>query len=62
MLKSALHASHDIFSGEFDVRFVDKSCAIVVFWQPRLSKDFLNIMNSEEVVGGLKELVSDGLR
>ncbi|GAU29619.1 hypothetical protein TSUD_164690 [Trifolium subterraneum] len=62
MLKSALRASHDIFSGEFDVRFVDKSCAIVVFWEPGLSKDFLNIMNSEEVGGGLKELVSDGLR
>ncbi|XP_027188785.1 poly(A)-specific ribonuclease PARN-like isoform X3 [Cicer arietinum] len=62
MLKSVLRASHDIFSGEFDVRFVDKSCAIVVFWQPGLSKDFLDVMNSEEIGGGLKELVSDGLR
>ncbi|XP_027335850.1 poly(A)-specific ribonuclease PARN-like [Abrus precatorius] len=62
MLKSVLRASHDIFSGEFDVRLVDKSCAIVVFWQPGLSKDFLDVMNSEELNGDLKELVSDGLR
>ncbi|XP_061339769.1 poly(A)-specific ribonuclease PARN-like [Gastrolobium bilobum] len=62
MLKSVLRASHDIFSGEFDVKLVDKSCAIVVFWQPGLSKDFLDVMNSEEISGGLKELVSEGLR
>ncbi|PNY11308.1 poly(A)-specific ribonuclease PARN-like protein, partial [Trifolium pratense] len=62
MLKSALRASHDIFSGEFDVRFVDKSCAIVVFWQPGLSRDFINVMNGDGISGGLKELVSDGLR
>ncbi|KAJ1420414.1 Ribonuclease CAF1 [Sesbania bispinosa] len=62
MLKSVLRESHDIFSGEFDVKLVDKSCAIVVFWQPGLSKDFLDVMNNEEISGGLKELVSDGLR
>ncbi|KAJ1400474.1 Ribonuclease CAF1 [Sesbania bispinosa] len=62
MLMSVLRESHDIFSGEFDVKLVDKSCAIVVFWQPGLSKDFLDVMNSEEISGGLKELVSDGLR
>ncbi|KAL1325622.1 poly(A)-specific ribonuclease PARN-like isoform X1 [Arachis ipaensis] len=62
MLKSLLHASHDIFLGEFDVKLVDKSCAIVVFWQPSLSKQFLDVMNSKEVDGALKELVSDGMR
>ena len=62
MLKTLLHASHDIFSGEFDVKLVDKSCAIVVFWQPTLSKDFLDVMNSEENSGALKELVSGGVR
>ncbi|RDY08871.1 Poly(A)-specific ribonuclease PARN-like protein, partial [Mucuna pruriens] len=62
MLKSALRSSHDIFSGEFDVKLVDKSCAIVVFWQPGVSKEFLDIMNSEEISGDLKELLSDGLR
>lgn len=61
-LKSALRASHDIFSGDFDVKFVDKSCAVVVFWQPGLSKDFHDVMNSEEISGGLKELVSHGMR
>nr|XP_025688168.1 poly(A)-specific ribonuclease PARN-like isoform X2 [Arachis hypogaea] len=62
MLKSLLHASHDIFLGEFDVKLVDKSCAIVVFWQPSLSKQFLDVMNSKEVDGALKDLVSDGMR
>ncbi|WJX76047.1 poly(A)-specific ribonuclease [Trifolium repens] len=62
MLKSALRASHEIFSGEFDVRFVDKSCAIVVFWQPGLAKDFINAINGDGISGGLKELVSDGMR
>ncbi|XP_020228430.1 poly(A)-specific ribonuclease PARN-like isoform X2 [Cajanus cajan] len=62
MLKSVLRSSHDIFSGEFDVKLVDKSCAIVVFWQSGVSKEFMDVMNSEEIRGDLKELVSDGLR
>lgn len=62
ILKSVLRESHDIFLEEFDVKFVDKSCAFVVFWEPGLSKDFLNVMNGEQISGGLKELVSDGLR
>ncbi|KAK7373546.1 hypothetical protein VNO80_06960 [Phaseolus coccineus] len=62
MLKSLLRSSHNVFSREFDVKLVDKSCAIVVFWQPGVSKQFLDIMNSEEMSGDLKELVSNGLR
>ncbi|MED6168389.1 hypothetical protein PIB30_011280 [Stylosanthes scabra] len=62
MLKSLLRASNDIFLGEFDVKLVDKSCAIVVFWQPSLSREFLDVMNGKEVSGALKELVSDGIR
>ncbi|KAL2336746.1 hypothetical protein Fmac_011192 [Flemingia macrophylla] len=62
MLKSVLRSAHDTFSGEFDVKLVDRSCAIVVFWQPGLSKEFMEIMNSEETTGGIKNLVSDGLR
>jgi len=62
MVKNLLRSSHSIFSREFDVKLVDKSCAIVVFWEPGVSKQFLDIMNSEEMSGDLKELVSDGLR
>ncbi|KAF3435119.1 hypothetical protein FNV43_RR22206 [Rhamnella rubrinervis] len=61
-LKSLLQRSHDVFSEEFDVRLVDKICAIVVFWQPGLSATFLEVMNSEEVCGSLREMVSEGLR
>lgn len=62
ILKSLLQGSHDVFSEEFDVRLVDKSCAIVVFWKPGLSETFLNVMNSEEICGSLREMVSEGLR
>jgi len=62
MLKSLLQGSHGIFSQEFDVCLVDKSCAIVVFLQPNLSQALLDIMNSEGISGSLRELVSEGLR
>ncbi|CAJ1781703.1 unnamed protein product [Sphenostylis stenocarpa] len=62
MIKSLLRSSHNIFSRDFDVKLVDKSCAIVVFWHPGVSKHFLDIMTSKEISGELKELVSDGLR
>lgn len=62
MLKSMLHKSHDVFSEDFDVRLVDKSCAIVVFWRPGLSETFLDAASNEEICGSLREIVSEGLR
>ncbi|KAJ7961690.1 Poly(A)-specific ribonuclease PARN-like [Quillaja saponaria] len=62
MLKGLLRESHDIFSREFDVKLVDKSTAIVVFWQPGLSQTFVDIINSDGISGSLRELVSDGLK
>ncbi|KAJ9169842.1 hypothetical protein P3X46_017991 [Hevea brasiliensis] len=63
MLKSMLQASHKVFSEEFDVRLVDKSCAIVVFRRPGLSKTFLDVLNGgSEIVGPLREMVSEGVR
>ncbi|KAM1958072.1 hypothetical protein FF1_003721 [Malus domestica] len=62
MLKSLLHKSHAVFFEEFDVRLVDKSCAIVVFWQPALSQTFLDAVGSEEICDSLREIVSEGLR
>ncbi|XP_062020101.1 poly(A)-specific ribonuclease PARN-like [Rosa rugosa] len=62
MLKSMLHKSHDVFSEDFDVRLVDKSCAIVVFWQPGLSGTFLDVVSDEAICGSLREMVSEGLR
>ncbi|KAK9944563.1 hypothetical protein M0R45_010124 [Rubus argutus] len=62
MLKSMLHKSHGVFSEDFDVRLVDKSCAIVVFWRPGLSETFLDAASNEEICGSLREMVSDGLR
>eukprot|EP00257_Ricinus_communis_P027157 XP_025014571.1 poly(A)-specific ribonuclease PARN-like [Ricinus communis] len=63
MLKSLLQQSHKVFSEEFDVRFVDKSCAIVVFWEPGLSNTLLDVLKgSSEIVGPLREMVSEGVR
>ncbi|XP_030454910.1 poly(A)-specific ribonuclease PARN-like [Syzygium oleosum] len=62
MLKSRLQGSHKVFSENFDVRLVDKTCAIVIFWQPGLSETLLSIMNSGDISGPLWDLVSEGLK
>ncbi|XP_050366494.1 poly(A)-specific ribonuclease PARN-like isoform X2 [Argentina anserina] len=62
MLKSMLQKSHDVFLENFDVRIVDKSCAIVVFRQPGLSETFLDVVSHANISGSLKEMVSEGLR
>ncbi|KAG8640399.1 poly(A)-specific ribonuclease PARN-like isoform X5 [Manihot esculenta] len=62
-LKRLLQESHKVFSEEFDVRLVDKSCAIVVFRQPGLSKTFMDVLNDDsDIVGPLREMVSEGVR
>lgn len=61
-LKTLLRGSHEVFTYEFDVRLVDRSCAMVVFWQPSLRETFVDIMNSEKISGALKEMVSEGLK
>lgn len=62
LLKASLEGTHEVFCEEFDVRFVDKKCAIVVFSQPDLSETFLDAINSDNIVGSLREMVSEGLR
>ncbi|KAK4782394.1 hypothetical protein SAY86_016496 [Trapa natans] len=63
MLKSWLEGSHDAFSENcFNIRFVDKSCAIVVFFRPGLSGALLGTMSSGHLSGRLREMVSEGLK
>ncbi|KAM1265509.1 hypothetical protein ACFX2J_035187 [Malus domestica] len=62
MIKSLLCKSHAVFSEEFDVRLVDRSCAIVVFWRRGLSETFLDAMSSEEICDSLLEIVSESIR
>lgn len=62
-LKSVLKGSHEVFSGEFDVRLADRNCAIIVFWAPGFAERFLEVMNS----GGtncesIKDMISEGMR
>lgn len=64
VLKSSLHGVHDVFSEDFDVRLVDKSCAIVVFWRPGLADALLEDMASGAANGSasLREMISEGLK
>lgn len=59
-LKKLLCKSHDMLSQDhdFDVRLVDKSCAVVVFWKNGLSEWFVNAIDSGD---GLRELVAEGM-
>ncbi|XP_051143779.1 poly(A)-specific ribonuclease PARN-like [Andrographis paniculata] len=48
---------------DFDVRMVDATCAVVVFWNPEDSEQFLKGIDSGEgLSGGLKDMISEGLQ
>ncbi|KAJ9548824.1 hypothetical protein OSB04_021367 [Centaurea solstitialis] len=57
-LKNLLLQSHEMLSEDdvFDVRLVDKNCAVVVFWKTGLSEWFLTAIDGE-----LGELAAQGL-
>ncbi|GAA0162450.1 mRNA polyadenylation factor [Lithospermum erythrorhizon] len=62
-LKEILSGSHEIFLQDFDVRLVDRSCAIVVFWNAGFSNKFLELLESEgSCSGSLVEMIAEGLR
>lgn len=62
-LKSLLCDSHDFFNEEFDVKMVDRTCAIVVFWTSGYSESFLRIMDSGGISSAkLKNMISEGLQ
>ncbi|XP_059305032.1 poly(A)-specific ribonuclease PARN-like [Lycium ferocissimum] len=61
-LKSLLYGSHKVFHNEFDVRMVDKSCAVVVFRDPGFPEVLLQLMDSGGIcTNTLKEMLADGL-
>lgn len=63
MLRNQLLTSHEAFSDEFDIRLVDKSCAIIAFWKPNSSAKFLEAMEPGEInCDSLSNLISEGLR
>lgn len=62
-LKSLLKDSHEVFSGEFDVRLADRNCAIIVFWTPGFAERFLEVMNSGGTTcESIKDMISEGLK
>ncbi|CAA6659814.1 unnamed protein product [Spirodela intermedia] len=62
-LKDRLRGSHAAFSEDFELAMVDKSCAVVVFWNPHSSQTLLRDIASGSSPGGpLSEMISDGLR
>lgn len=61
-LKDLLSNAHDLFSEDFDVRMVDETCAVVVFWNPGFSEQFLKTLHSgENISGKLKDMLAEGL-
>lgn len=62
ILKNMLQGSHEVFTEAFDVRMVDRSCAIIVFGKPGSANNFKNVINSREASGPLQEMVSEGLK
>ncbi|KAK4369245.1 hypothetical protein RND71_013037 [Anisodus tanguticus] len=61
-LKSLLDGSHEVFHNEYDVRMVDKSCAVVAFGNPGFSEVLLQLMDSGGIcTNTLKEMLTDGL-
>lgn len=61
-LKSLLYGSHEVFHNEFDVRMVDKSCAVVAFGNPGFSEVLLQLMDSGGICTNTqKEMLADGL-
>ncbi|XP_055812895.1 poly(A)-specific ribonuclease PARN-like [Solanum dulcamara] len=61
-LKSLLYGSHEVFHNEFDVRMVDKSCAVVAFGNPGFSEVLLQLLDSGGIcTNTLKEMLADGL-
>ncbi|KAL3497936.1 hypothetical protein ACH5RR_040668 [Cinchona calisaya] len=61
-LKNLLIGSHELFSGEFDVRLVQKNCAIVAFWTPGFAESLLEVMDSGGINSEtLKDMISEGL-
>lgn len=62
-LKDVLHNSHVVFSEEFDVKMVDRTCAVVAFWIPDFSKKFLREMDSgDNFSDKLENMISGGLK
>nr|XP_043622638.1 poly(A)-specific ribonuclease PARN-like isoform X2 [Erigeron canadensis] len=59
-LKNLLSKSHNLLSEDhaFDVRLVDNSCAVIVFWKDGLSEWFLDAIDSGD---GLRELAAEGM-
>lgn len=62
-LRSLLSGSHEVFSGEFDVRMADRNCAIVVFWSPGFAERFVEVMNSGGInCESLKDMIAEGVK
>lgn len=62
-LKDVLCNSHHVFSEEFDVKMVDRTCAVVAFWTPGFSKSFLRVMDSGDIFSSkLEDMISEGLQ
>ncbi|KAM3216694.1 poly(A)-specific ribonuclease PARN-like isoform X1 [Capsicum annuum] len=62
-LKNLLYGSHEVFHNEFDVKMVDRSCAVIAFGNPGFSEVLMQLMDSGGIcTNTLQEMLADGLR
>ncbi|KAM0944147.1 putative poly(A)-specific ribonuclease [Dioscorea sansibarensis] len=62
-LKQQLHGIQSVFSDNFELQLVDRTCAIVIFHVPGLAENLLKDMRSGSInSGSLKEMMSNGLK
>uniref|UniRef100_A0A1D1XX06 Poly(A)-specific ribonuclease PARN-like n=1 Tax=Anthurium amnicola TaxID=1678845 RepID=A0A1D1XX06_9ARAE len=62
-LKHRLYGTHYAFLEDFDIRLVDESCAVVVFWKPNSAHTLLQDVRSGNIgFGALSDMISNGLR
>ncbi|XP_077227699.1 polynucleotidyl transferase, ribonuclease H-like superfamily protein [Tasmannia lanceolata] len=63
VLKRQLQGSHDVLSGDFEVKLVDKTCAVLVFWDQGSAEALLTDMDTgAHGFGALLEMISNGLK
>ncbi|XP_042415611.1 poly(A)-specific ribonuclease PARN-like isoform X1 [Zingiber officinale] len=62
-LKHSLREAHDVFKEDFELRFMDKSCAVIVFYRAGSAQVLLESMASAMFCSdGLSKMKSEGLK
>lgn len=62
-LKHSLQEAHDVFKEDFELQFMDKSCAVILFYRAESAQVLLELMASRMFYSdGLSKMKSEGLK